>query len=300
VPDETSKSALTDTSLLLAGGSALAYLTTYIYEYAYCSSFGVPGHLISPGIPTMLLAAASIGGILLSVLALLGLTAPLVRRAQDPKRSSHERFFYFSNALLLIAGIVTVASYGFPLRAVGWWALGVVIFNLFLFGPVLFLDRHKPLSERFASSPKPEDPLNFASAILEPFPRYVSGAVLVCLAAFGTAFEVGRGEASRKEQYPTLASAPSFAVIRTYGDLVIAAGYNRETKLLTGELKFLSLKDTKELDVKVERIGPLGAAEAGAAQSQSLPTTSSARPASQSSNSTPSTAPRIGNSAPKL
>lgn len=295
MPDEKSKSVLTDTSMLLAGGSALAYLTTYIYEHAYCSSFGVPGHLISPGIPTMLLAAASIGGALISVTALLGFAAPFVRRAQDPKRSHSERFFYLSNALVLIAGVVSGASYGFSLKALGWWVGGVALFNILVFGHVLLFDRHKPLKERFASSPPPEDPLNIATALLDPFPRYVTVVFLVCLGTFSTAFLVGKGEATRKEWYPTLAGAPSFAVIRTYGDLLLAAGYNRETKILTGELKLFSLKDTKELDLKVERIGPLTMADARASPAQPPPPMASAvLPGNQPS------PPRPGTSSPKL
>ena len=163
------------------------------------------------------------------------------------------------------------------------------------------------MGERFAASGVPKDPLNFIGVILDPYPRYVSAAFLVCFFTLGTAYAVGNGEASRKKLYPTLVDAPSFAVIRTYGDLVIAAGYDRETKALTGELKLLSLKDTKELNFKVEQIGPLSApadsSKVAAPTSSSGSTTLLDRSASapvRASSAPPSATPKDASSAPKL
>ena len=46
--------------VVLAFASALVYLTTFVYEYAYCSYFRIATTLINPSLATVLAGAAAI------------------------------------------------------------------------------------------------------------------------------------------------------------------------------------------------------------------------------------------------
>lgn len=254
--EPTTRTLLSE-GVILGVASAYAYLATFLYEYGYCSYFAIPATLISPSLATVLIATAAIGGVFVSSLKLLGLSAPLFRAARDPHRSPYHQFFGM-NAIFVVAAILLGTIYGFSIKGSAIFAGFVAVFELLYFGPVFLFDRKKPLRERFEpySQGKP-DQLDLPILFMEWFgktrvlPFMLLGFLLL------VAYTVGQGEAIRKVRFLTLKSSPDFVVLRNYGDSFIAARFDRKLKTISDELLILRFSDHEKGEFRNEIVGPL-------------------------------------------
>ena len=131
--------------IILAFGTAYIYLATFLYEYGFCKNFGIPPSLINPSLATLLIAAATIGGIFLSSLKFIGISAPLWRAARDPKRRSFREFFGI-NAIFVFIGAFLVTIYGLTRNGAISFIIVWVIIHVVYFGPVLLFNRKKTSS----------------------------------------------------------------------------------------------------------------------------------------------------------
>ena len=152
---------------------------TFFYEFGYCYFFDIPKNLISPSLTTILIAAAAIGGVLLSSLKLLGFTAPLFRASVDEKRVAFHQFFRM-NAILLIIVLLLLNIYGWSLEALYWLTGGLLLLNLINFGPILFM-RKKRIEERFEELKGGEDKLDLIVLLQKRFGYFPIQFVLTLL-----------------------------------------------------------------------------------------------------------------------
>lgn len=258
---ELTPRSLLSEGIVLASASAYVYLAAFLYEFGYCSFFSIPATLISPSLSTVLVAAAAIGGVLLSSLKLLGLSAPLLRAAADPQKAAYGEFFRF-NALFVILGILLGTIYGVSWRGALIFFGAVALFELVYFAPVFLFDRKKSLRDRFEAYAKAKpDQLDLPILFTEWFGRGWVPAALILSGLLLLAFVVGNGEASRKERFLTLKSSPDMVVLRSYGDLLIAARFDREQKLVSNELLLIRLTEHQRAEFYNEMVGPLTTAK---------------------------------------
>lgn len=254
---ELSARNLLSEGILLAGASAYVYLVTFVYEYGYCSHFSIPRTLISPSLATVLIAAAAIGGVFVSSLKLLGLSAPLLRATVDPKQAPY-RLFFGMNTLFAISGILLATIYGLSVRGALIFVGAVSVFELVYFAPVFLFNRKKPLRERFETYTKSKpDQLDLPILFTEWYGKSWLLPILILFALLLFAYLVGHGEATGKERFLTLKSSPDVVVLRNYGDLLIAARFDRARKVVSEELVLIRLGNDQKAEFFNEVIGPL-------------------------------------------
>lgn len=254
--ESTTRNLLTE-GILLAGVSAYVYLVTFVYEYGYCSYFLIPRSLIDPNLSTVLVAAATIGGVFVSSLKLMGLSAPLFRAAADPNLAPYREFFGF-NALFVLLGIFFATVYGLTLRGTLIFLGLVGVFELLYFAPVLLFKRDKPLRERFdAYRRQKSDQLDLPALFAEWYGVGWLRPALISLGLLFVAYFVGHGEASRKQQFLVSKASPDIVILRNYGDLFIGARFDRSKKLILDELILARLGQNQTVEYFNEPIGPL-------------------------------------------
>jgi hypothetical protein len=262
-----SASVLLAEGVLLACASAIVYLATFLYEYGFCSYYGIPATLISPSLSTVLVAAAAIGGVFISSLKLLGLSAPLLRAARtSPSQGLRQLFAY--NAIFLIVGILLAGIYGFSWRGAGLYVGLIAVFQLIHFLPVLIFDRKKPIKDRMNEYTSGSDPVDLLLLLEEWYGRKWVGPGTLLLMVLGLAYLVGHGEASRKESFLTLKDFPDTVVLRNYGELLIAAKLDGQSSI-GDEIVLIWLSDKKQLSFVNRRLGPLAVASQAASQAAS-------------------------------
>lgn len=271
------KSLLTD-GMAIAAATAFAYFSSFVYESGYCSHFAIPLSLINPNTATILLAVFAIGAIFISSANLLGLTTPLFRRAKKSK----------DNPLWLLAGVTLVALivfhkiYDFTWRQFGWIAAGIfALVVFFVLGTTVFVLFEVWRSRRTARKAAKNNamPSSPASATVAPsakaneeserswlsidefleifLPPKAVRFFLLAVGVLMTAWLVGNGNATNQKKYLTLRDSPNHVVLRIYGDMMITATFNRETREVSDELSILWLGEKKQMNFVNEDIGPL-------------------------------------------
>lgn len=245
---------LTD-AVFIAGATALAYFASFLYEWGYCYRFDIPVTLITPNASSILVAAGALGSALLTFVVLLPLIAPLAAKRERPWVE------FVSTIIVLLAFVLVPVAliYGPASRVMLHMAIaGVVVLTIKML-PAYIRHRHLPQGERFDAALKATETPPFGlerlwSAIPnERFKEAATGALfLLC-----SAWILGNGSAHSQIRYLTLQDKPDAAVLRSYGDTMIVAGFSRDTKMLTGELSLHSISKAAPVHFKTEALGPL-------------------------------------------
>lgn len=246
--------------IVIALGSAYIYLVTFFYELGYCTHFGIPPAFISPNLTTILVAAAGIGGLVFSSLQFLGFSVPLIRAATNPSDSQRPfRQFFATNAMLLILGILLWRAYGLSWKGFLMFSVLALLLNFMFFGIGLIVHRKsKSLREKFEAMSKGEpDAFDIWGLLIEKIGRGGVGLILVLVITTGLAYLIGNGEAVRQEKFLFLKEPSDYALLRTYGDLMIAAPVDRNKKLVGHDLLLLRAPSKDKIEFRTEIVGPL-------------------------------------------
>jgi len=253
------QSVLTE-GIAIALGSAYLYLITFFYELGYCTHFGVPRVFIDPSLTTILVAAAAIGGLAFSSFYFFALSLPVLRAAINPSDSLKPyRYFLVLNAILLIFGILLWRVYG-----ISWkgfllsFALVLLLNAVYVAAGLIVYRSEKSLRERFeAISEEQADPFDIWEPLFQKFGRPRVGLVLVLVLANGVAYLVGNGEAVRQERFLVLQDSPDFVLVRSYGDVMIAAKVDRIKKTTGNDILLLRTSSRDKFEFRTETLGPL-------------------------------------------
>lgn len=245
--------------ILIALASAYVYLVTFFYELGYCTHFGIPAAFISPNITTILVAAAGIGGLVFSSLQFLGFSVPLIRAATNPSESQKPyRQFFGVNAFLLVFGILLWRTYGISWYGFLIFSIGVLLLNFLFFGLGLIIYRkEKSLRDKFEAMCNDEQAFNIWGLLIEKIGRGGVGLILILALTTCLAYLIGNGEAVRQKKFLVLKEPDNYALLRTYGDLLIAAPIDKPNKLVENDLLLLRVSSQDRLEFKLEMVGPL-------------------------------------------
>lgn len=249
--------------VLIALASAFVYLITYAYEAGYCSHFDIPRTFISLNITTILVAAASVGTVIFSSMHLLGFSVPLLKAGVNPSEKQEPfRMLFLLNGMFLIAGIFLLKSYDFSWQGFWIFLATVFFFNLVQFGPGLVAHRKKEsLGERFKAINQDRDVFDIWEFLIEKLGRDKLIFIFWLAMSFMVAYFIGNGEANRQKEFLTLKAPESYVLLRNYGDLIIAAPIDRNKRLVEKEFLMLRASSIDSLELVLERIGPLEAAQ---------------------------------------
>lgn len=263
------RSLLTD-GVAIALATAFAYFATFVYEVAYCSNFAIPISLITPNTSTILVAAAAIGTIFVSSIQLLALTTPLFRKSKKKNASS-----LWAVLGAIIVGLIVISKiYELNAKQLGYIVLGLIVLFLSPIIPLtamgiwhlikskIFRRPARKVSTTVATttaSAEPKEELWLtADEFLENWiPQKIVRQILFFGGIILIAYIVGDGNASTQKRFLVFKDHPDVAVLRIYGDLMISAKFNRETKEVSSELSLLWLSEKKQITFANEEIGPL-------------------------------------------
>lgn len=257
--ENVARSILSD-GLLIAGSTALGYLTSYSYEYGYFDHFEMPPEFISTNTTTILAVVAAFLAMFGSNLNLLGFAAPLLRSAMNPDKDPYRytlAFAFLGSTFLIFLRY----AYGWNWKATLFASLFVVVLGLFLHLPVLLPSRKnkKSLRERFKehSEIQDRDPFHVTSIFEIWFSRKTILLSMVALGMPGLAYLLGNGAATKKERFLTLDSDPNKVVLRAYSDMLILGDFSRKDHKVSNRLELIPLSEKKDIKLWNEKLGRL-------------------------------------------
>ena len=225
------RSLVTD-GLIIASATAAAYLLTFAYEYGYCAYFGIPGFLIEPSTGTILFAALFILGAVILLIEMSHLPRELLAAIPWPRLRTR---------LVLIALMwITPTLTGTPLR---WlMTLTLAVSTLLLLSDYIFalIFTTGPLTQRISRGEKETQTSKSAwDGPKRTFGTTAVGLVLIAYMALLGAWLIGAIHARFQDSFIVLKSAPDIAVIKRYGDRLIAIRYEGTPPRATGEFRVM-------------------------------------------------------------
>lgn len=257
--ENVTRSILSD-GLLIAGGTALGYLTSYSYEYGYFDHFEIPPEFISTNTTTILAVVTAFLAMFGSTLNLLGFTAPLLRSAMNPDRSSYR----YALALAFFEAICLIFlryAYGWSWRTTLLATLVFVAIGMVFLLPPLIPSRKdkKRLKDRFEEHAEIQarDPFVVTSLFELWFSQKTIGLTMIPLVLLGSAYVLGNGAATKKERFLTLDSDPNKVVLRAYSDTLILADMSRKNHTVSNQIEIIWLGEKKDIKFWNEKLGRL-------------------------------------------
>lgn len=232
------KSILSE-GFIVAGMTAAIYFFTFAFEYGYCFYFGIPGFFIEP----------TTGNVLFSALVMAFAIAYLISVGQLPG----ELFKKIPSATLKIRlVIVAIIWINYFLSVGGSRWLGLILMVLltilllvdYIFS---FIFSSGTMSERIASADA-YIVRSTSKSMTEQGKLYRKMLTYFMLAYFALliAFFSGLAHARLQKGFVVLKSSPEFAVIKRYGDRVIAIRYEGSPAKSTGEFRLLDKDNERE------------------------------------------------------
>lgn len=206
--------------------SGLIYLAAYFYERGYCLRFNIPFHLISPNLSTIL----NFGSYIIMIFFYF-----FIYRVDDIFDTSNN-----SSSVILSLVLIAFTIIAFSYQRLILWSLLVLVVTFFL----VFIFRKK-INKIKINIPYTINRYKFASSIVF--------AMLVILSSH----LMGNGASVEQVEYTTIKNYKNVVVLRQYGDLLICAEFNPETKNVKEELLLINISNQDSLILKTSKVGPL-------------------------------------------
>lgn len=241
--------------LLLALASAAAYLFAFYYEKGFASVFKIPIAFVAIALTTILVFAAVTLGLLVFLFPIANLLTMLLPSAANPVLLRAIR------PVFLLAIYVIVQAYLFGLSHWQRWlpltiAFLVVVALQFVFP--LFTHKNRTYIGRLEAQEdidrKVVGVLDYVSRLFGPDPLIV-GLVFW----FGISFSesAGMAQALNQAEFLVTNTSPEMVVLRVYGDNLICAPFDRNTKEVKSDFVFLRIAEDPNLVLSPEEVGPL-------------------------------------------
>ena len=253
----SSKDIFTE-GIYIALATAFVYVAAFLYEYGYCYHFDIPVNLISPDIDTVLVSATSIGILIFTSLIYLAYAVPFIRASINPNKTQ-EPFsnLYAIAALLLIYEILIIRAYGWSSYEIYIMPI-VFLILVFIYGmPMLFQKNKKTFVEKLEAVNSQPDKTNIWSLVREIIGEKREKLLWMSLIILSWFFLAGNGAASSQEKYLVMKEPAEHVLLRNYGNLMIAASVDKETKLVGHEFVIINILENNRIEFLSERIGPL-------------------------------------------
>lgn len=244
---------LTD-GVIIAGVTGLGYGLAYLYEMSYARHFGIPAYLISPAAPSIVVALLVMVGLIIMFGQIVGIVNMMFGELKLPRLAIKVNIFILFLFFVFFLGGWSVAT-------------AISIFSLFLF-LLLFGDyavdaalKDGSLSEKISEAENPRK----RTVNHEISPKIVNflgefGSIVMVILVFGCMLAIMAGAATARfqKEFQLIQGFKDFAMLRKYGDVHIAIGFDAVKKIPTGEIIiFKSEDDLKRLTLINKEVGPL-------------------------------------------
>jgi len=234
-------------TFILATITGFSYLAAHSYERGFASEAGIPHELIDVRWTTIFTAGTAVLIAAIFILVVFRLP-PLPRHLSATRR----RLFMITKVLLPM-GIAILLILGF-----GFWVLILVV--LVLTGIIMLLVtslfaffKSDRLSNSVGHTPtaEPVDDEGVVAGLRVPDWVFVASAWMIV--AVPLAYMNGQAAALRKESFLVSTGPAPQAILRIYGDKIVAAEFDRDTQTLQPNYYILPVTDTGRVWA-VERI----------------------------------------------
>lgn len=268
--ESTSRKFITD-AILISAGTGLIYAIAYVYEFGYCQHFGIPPNLISLSITTILVAGGAVAYFSFTLFQLSFLFLPFIRFSSNPGERLHAwREFLLFTTLIIVLGLLFGFIYGFSWKGFKiFLALLFILYTVVAATAALYL-LYSFLRQKIAVG-EPSKPTgisktapNYGLKSNDPW-DYIERAIgrngLAFVAAlillFAGAYLAGNSEAARQSSFMFLEGRKNFAILRIYGDQVIAGEVDTDAKMLRPRYLLLRIASGESMELKRKIVGPL-------------------------------------------
>ena len=248
--------------MVLAAVPALAYSMAFLYETAYCQYFDIPPTFVTVSLNSFLILSLSLisslyavfvfGNLILGVLYPRAWQTPIGREIVAGVRT-----------FLLVLAYVAIARPPRPLVILASFAMVVVIWFAW---PLITQRRVKGYSAKVEAQAALESvpvlPVDFA---VQSLSRPVRIMLFWVVLALGGAYWAGGGAARSQTKFLALEDERGLVVLRHYGDLLITAPVDRDTRTVRPMFTLIKNDAGSRVVLRQESIGPLALAKEPAA-----------------------------------
>lgn len=282
--------------VLLAIASSWAYLLAFYYEKGFASYFKIPIDFIGIGLVNILVLAALVIGGLLFLFPLMNLLIMFFPRNIHPVLS--REFIPFG--LIILLTIIQIYLYGMA----GWIYWTVYLVMLIIIAcvvfvlPLIFHRKKEGYVNKLEAQQQIDDGVSTLAdqAAIRFGPNSLLIALILML-SINISENAGRAAALRQTEFMVTNTVPELVVLQIYGDNMICAPFDRNTKEIQRKFSIIKMASDSKLVLNLENIGPLHSMEKMAnttpmpTQSPSAVPTSTPLPESTSSPVVPSPSP---------
>lgn len=240
--------------LLIAGIPVVGYWIAYLYELGYCRWFGVPPNLIEVGVLSVLVAISSLLAVCLALWIFGEMVVGPLRLLPRVLASSVLRLL-----LMLIPFSAYALVSNMELSQFLWVTVPIAVIYLFVefVFPLLAQRSISGYIAKMEAQRKVD--LAYESLLdlvvqrvgFSYFKLYAAIAVLSMLA-----YGAGGLQARLQTDFMVVPGTPASVGIKTYGTYLIAATWDRSTKMLSREFRLIPM-DEQLGTVRFDRVGPL-------------------------------------------
>src|SRR3989338_3977635 len=242
--------------LIIAASPIIAYLITFTYEASFSGVFEIPFQFITLNLTTVFVVAS----VLIGVVLLLCSTGNFVYTYVVPKSEDNPiyrslvRFFP-----LFFLLTVVIALFGPNWKEwIGYLVITAFYAFLEFAFPLITQKEEKTYKDKLKSQ-------EMVEAQVDTLVDYASLRVgrgglkiIAWLALFAViSYSAGRAEALRKDKFLVIPTPPEAVVLRIYGDSLICAPFNRETRKVQKSFFVTKVPEDSKLILKLEKVGPL-------------------------------------------
>ena len=232
-----------------------AYWFTFRYEVGYLSHFGLPSQIVEVSLQTALLVTAGSWSGIVFFFFITNMVA--LRWPEHP--AIQDKVVRIFGMLLL--PVIYVINYGF--RTQDWPIyLSVLVFVLLfeLVWPLLVFREKGSIRDRLIDDEDAEAKIRargLFGRINTAFGPGASFALFFLIMGTLIAGAVGKIMAERQTEYLVFADAPNFAIIRIYGDTILAVPFDPVSRTVQSQLMIRKIGTEKTMLILAPKVGPL-------------------------------------------
>lgn len=242
--------------IIIAVGSVLAYVCSFIYEQSYLKVFSIPSDVISVT-PTRIFAMA--GPIFLVILLLFNIVNAILLFA--PKDGIKNVYFRASLKTIIVLVILFIyfVIYGFKRNMAIGGGIALLFLLSFDFVFPLFIQKGKGSYKEKLLAQEGVDRNSSWSLydfLFEKAGRGLVGVLLLVGTVLYVSSWLGEGNALKQEKFLFIEGGNK-AILRIYGENMIVVYINKEDKKIEGSFSLLKSTDLSDIRLKYEKIGVL-------------------------------------------
>jgi hypothetical protein len=269
ITTSTGKNSWQIVAIIFGFAAPLGYGAAYLREWGFCIVFGIPIELIQLNITTVLIAITSGLGVLFLFYLIAEYFYKLAKQERLQKSPMGYRLVFSLLGLMFLSFFLIL----FP-SLIDIWLIGVGFFVLFI--SIMFL---MPLYTQrkihgYINKLEAQDRITRETPmLLDYFVKSNTGATIFVIIIFvilflGAMFLGGYNMAKGQTDFLVPSTHQDSVVLRIYGDNLICAPLNIETKEVEKTFFVIKLDDEPRPQLNLVKLGPLTSPKIWAPKSQ--------------------------------